>query len=87
MPYERLCETRAFQPERALRVEASTISKNDITYMHGSHLKVVAPSAANGDFDFLTAPPTQQRMVGMEECPLHLRKGRLFCLAINAKFV
>ena len=49
--------------------------------------KVVAPSAANGDFDFLTAPPTQQRMVGMEECPLHLRKGRLFCLAINAKFV
>ena len=38
--------------------------------------KVVAPSAANGDFDFLTAPPTQQRMVGMEECPLHLRKGR-----------
>ena len=42
--------------------------------------KVVAPSAANGDFDFLTAPPTQQRMVGMEECPLHLRKG---CNVLN----
>ena len=55
--------------------------------MHGSHLKVVAPSAANGDFDFLTAPPTQQRMVGMEECPLHLRKGCLFCLAINDIFM
>ena len=23
----------------------------------------------------IPAPPTQQRMVGMEECPLHLRKG------------
>ena len=87
MPYERLRETRAFQQETALRLEASTISKNDITYMHGSHLKVVAPSAANGDFDFLTAPPTQQRMVGMEECPLHLREGCLFCLAFNDKFV
>ncbi len=33
--------------------------------------EVVAPSS-NGE-DFLTAPPTQQRMVGMDECPLHIR--------------
>ncbi len=33
--------------------------------------EVLAPSV-NGD-DFLTAPPTQQRMVGMDECPLHIR--------------
>ena len=33
--------------------------------------EVLVPSA-NGD-DFITAPPTQQRMVGMDERPLHLR--------------
>ena len=33
--------------------------------------EVLAPSA-NGE-DFLTTPPTQQRMVGMDECPLHIR--------------
>ena len=33
--------------------------------------EVVAPSA-NGE-DFLTTPPTHQRMVGMDECPLFIR--------------
>ena len=33
--------------------------------------EVLAPSA-NGE-DFLTTPPTQQRMVGMDECPLYIR--------------
>ncbi len=32
---------------------------------------MVTPSV-NGE-DFLTTPPTQQRMVGMDECPLHVR--------------